>query len=256
MKRRETTLVIMAGLLLPCPLQAGLILDRQPHPTGGPSADTAYVDPFGDPGWQEVADDFELAQTHVISRIDWWGFYGSSIDGGGGNTPPIGDEVMRIRILMSRASDGLPGVVLHEETHSNPVRTLTGRTVFAGGPFPERKYRLDLLTPIQLDANTTYWMNITQIGAPESKFRWEYSLTPPAHDLVFWNNFGVDWEPAGITSGLAFQLYEVPEPGTMSFVSVIVVFGFSAIPRRWRKQTSNRSMNNVTITKIASTFPP
>lgn len=232
--------MVVAGLLLPGPLQAGLILDRQPHNAGGPSADTAYVDPFGDPGWQEVADDFELSQPYVISRVDWWGFYGSSIDGGG-IMPPIGDEEFRIRIYSSRVGDDLPGTVLHEEFHINPQRTLTGRNVSSNSAFPERKYRVDLITTISLAANTTYWMNITQIGAPESKFRWEYSLTPPAHDLVFWNNFGVDWEPAGITSGLAFQLYDVPEPGTMSLLGVLAISGFGANPWRRRKLTSNRS---------------
>ncbi|MBI5762813.1 MAG: hypothetical protein HZA51_04725 [Planctomycetes bacterium] len=233
---------------------AGVILDRQPHNTGGPSADTAYLDGFGDLGWQEVAEDFALPQQSIINRIDWWGFYGSSF--GGGTTPPISDEVFRIRIYSARVSDGFPGAVIHEEYHTNPMRTLTGRNVSSNSAFPERKYRADLTTPIALEANTTFWLNITQIGAPESKFRWEYSLTPPAHDFAFLDNFSTDWELAGAVSGLAFQLYDVPEPGSMSFFAVIAMFGFSVNSKRAHGNYFCRRQNHaVTDRRISSRSP-
>lgn len=208
---------------------AGLILDRQPHRTGGPSADTEFIS-FGEQGWQEVADDFHFSVPVSISRIDWWGFYGSNF--GEGAQPPTADEVMRIRIHLAGAVDGLPSDVVHEESFTNPQRVLTGRTIALAGAYPERKYRVDLANPVTLNANTTYWMEITQFGSPESKFRWEYSLAPPDNDFAFRAYFSPEWSLAGASDvSLAIQLYDVPEPSSFCLFAVIVLYG-SSMTRR------------------------
>jgi hypothetical protein len=235
---------VLLTLMLAKSSAAGLIVDQQPHIAGGPTADSAYVS-FGDLRWQEPADDFVLSQAAFVNRIDWWGFYGSNFLEG--VQPPIGDEMMRLRFFEARPGDALPGKMIFEDFYTNPERILTGRMIAINNGYPERRYRVNLSDPLALNAGAIYWLSISQIGALESTFRWEYSLTPPAHDFAFRAIFTTDWEYAGATSGLAFQLYDVPEPGSLVLMIALALIEFSVGSLRKRgKPFCRRHLHAVT----------
>ena len=107
---------------------ADILVDHSPHPYGGAAGDTLFTTPFGQPTWQLVADDFVLANADQATSLSWYGFYDAD------NPPSM--ETMRVRFYDARPSDGLPGLVLYEETFQNPTRINTGRRIQVGiGPY-------------------------------------------------------------------------------------------------------------------------
>lgn len=186
-----------------------VVVDHQPHPFGGPAADTLYANPMtGQTAWQLLADNFTLSRPTFLSRVEWWGCYGGFQQS---HQPPPGDETMRVRFYDSRPGDGLPGDIVYEESFLNPSRTATGANVGSCGP--EFFFQADFASAIQVQANTQYWLEIVQVGDVASHFRWEFSLSGSV-DLVFKNPTGPDWQYASSFSDLAFQLHAVPEPMT------------------------------------------
>jgi len=227
-----TSALILA--LLPLPTLAGpndiddlfrggetVIVDHQPLDSGGLAADTDYLDYFGNPTWQRLADDFVLAAPATISRLRWWGFYHW-------DDPPSQEE-FRVRVYGARPSDGLPDEsnIITEESLQNPARTWTGRHVSVTVSPREWLFDVELSSPWSLPANTPLWLEVIQIGDRDTHFRWEFSRAD-ANGQAFINPLTVDWmHTQGITSDTAFQLIGVPEPSTLSVLATgaILVLG-------------------------------
>lgn len=216
---RRTALRLLLLAITAAPARAQLI-DHQPHNTGGPAADTQYLNMFNQERWQLLADDFTLKSDSMVARISWWGFFDQ-------DNPPA-SETMRIRVRTARPSDGLPGDLIYEQIAVDPTRTATGRIVLVGNSPREYYYQFNLPTPLQLSAQTLYWLEIAQLGDLNTAFRWEYSVTDPNSFAVL-NLNGPDWRIATIDGvSLAFQLTAFPEPATamlLAAAATIAILG-------------------------------
>jgi len=201
-----------------CPVDEGLVIDRQPHNAGGPGADTDFINMFNQQVWQLVADDIMVSEAATIRQLCWWGFYNE-------NDPPE-SEVMRVRFYSD--DGGLPGDILFEQELVNPTRVATGEVILVGELPPEYLFESQI-DPFDMAANTLYWLEIVQLGDMDSHYRWEYSLSEPT-DFAFRNTFFPEWDNAGLVSSLAFQLSTVPEPTTV----VLVMLGGSLLIRNRR----------------------
>jgi hypothetical protein len=211
-------------------LEAGILVDHQPHPYGGLASDTLFPPPFGNPVWQLVADNFMIDVNEPITNIVFWGFYNA-------DNPPA-EEVMRVRIYDSRASDGLPGLVQYEETFQNPPRFATGRFIGTGVLPLEYRFEATFSEPISLEVNSTYWLEVAQLGDLTAYFRWEYSVTV-MDGVATSNSIHADWQntyPGG-PADAAFQL-KSPEP-TSVVVLLILICSFRKrsciVQREFRK---------------------
>lgn len=224
---------------------ATLIVDQQPAQLGGYGSDTDFLNSFGDPTWQRVADNIRLSQSAVVRHLSWHGFYGSDDQN---HQPPIGSESLRVRFYGSRAVDGLPDDqnVILDRTFVNLPRVATGRTIAVDGRPAEYFYEADLDAEVSLLANTTYWLEIAQIGDLSSTFRWEtgFGLIPSS---AFAGRLTAGQWLTG-SGSLAFQLSTIPEPSTAALlISALGLFLARRAPRRMpegrRKQqhTSNNS---------------
>jgi len=231
--KRADFLLLVAVLVLTLSVRAwaspadmlrgdGVVFDQQPDPAGGPLADTLALDEFGYEIWEQVADNVRLSEAATIRRISWYGFYGGDEQS---HEPPAGDETMRVRFYSSRASDGLPGDILLEETFLNLPRTFTGRVVSVGGLPKEYLFEADLSTSMFLSANTVYWLEVVQVGDVNSHYRWEdgYGLVG-RHATI--NYYPPDW--TSVSGSFAFQLSTVPEPTS---IAVLICAAFLARSR-------------------------
>jgi hypothetical protein len=201
---------------------AGIIVDHQPHPYGGPSSDTSFWDAFGNPYWQRLADDFTLASADQAVSLSFWAFYDAD------NPPPT--ETVRIRFYDSRPSDTLPGLVIYEETFLNPSRVATGGFIGIGIVPHEYRFEASLTSPVAFDAGVKYWLEVVQIGDISTKFRWEDSVSN-FNGIAFTNPGVGDWRSTlpGGPADTAFQLIS-PEPA----FSVMLAPGLVFITRRQR----------------------
>ena len=204
-----------------------LVFRQAPLNTGGPGADTAFINNSGQPSWQRTADEFSLPSDGLLSRVVWWGFYGGDFDAV--PEPAPSSEAFWVRLYQPSPSDGLPGIMIHEEIATNPLRTTTGRIIGTGAFPPERQYAADLTAPLALVANQVYWLEITQIDLPVSTFRWEVSLGSGS-PFAFQNGNVTDWRRTTQTSNLSFELYAIPEPSS----AFILIMGCILIDRRLR----------------------
>jgi len=198
---------------------AGVVVDHQPYNSGGLAADTLYQESeFLPPTWQLVADDVLLSEPAVIRRLVFWGFYHF-------NSVPTGDETFRVRLYDARPDDGLPGNALYETYLLNPVRNFTGRFIITSGAPGEFRFTSDLQTPMSMNAETSYWLEIVQHGDVESRFRWEVSRSGALNGHAANNPFVGDWTGTGsIESNTAYQLITIPEPS-----SILLMMTFTAI---------------------------
>lgn len=216
----RTSLQLLLLAIAAAPVRAQLI-DQQPHNTGGPGSDTAFVDLFGREVWQLVADDFVVSSDSAVRRISWWGFFDQ-------DNPPA-TETMRIRIHSARPGDGLPGDVIYEQLAINPTRTWTGRRVGVTVLPREFYYQFNLPTLLQLTGQTRYWLEIVQIGDLSTAFRWEFSVSDNSRHAYI-NPMVAEWQYPQGNGDLAFQLTPVPEPPVICFLSA-VAFIATAIRR-------------------------
>ncbi len=51
--------------------ERGIVVDQQPTRGGGLAADTEFYDTWGDPYWQQLADDILLSSAATIRRVLW-----------------------------------------------------------------------------------------------------------------------------------------------------------------------------------------
>lgn len=224
-------------LLWPAVGRAGLVVDHPGIQSGGPASDTLFVDSAGLENWQQLADDFTFsaAGPTTIRRVSWLGFYGSSFDSIP-ETPPA-SEMFRIRFYTPLPADGLPDEnnIVFEESFLNPSRQATGDIILDGPGPPEFAYQADLATPLVLQPDTPYWIEIVQLGGLDSHFRWEFAFTDQ-NDFAFLNQNVPDWQFSNLGTDLAFQLSTVPEPQTLA----LIFFGMAMLSRR----PSVRQMKN------------
>lgn len=205
--------------------RGGIIVDQQPNLGGGSGSDTSFVEDDGLPEvWQLIADNIDLTSDATARRLTWWGFYGGNFSGS--RDPPVGHEYMRVRFYAARPGDGMPdsSSILFEETFLNATRIATGRVIPGG--WQEFRYDINLSTPVSLQSNTRYWIEISQQGDIDSHFRWESGagLQP---GFAFLNSIVPDWR---FTNGsYAFQLSSVPEPSSLCLLvaSVLLLKGLT-----------------------------
>lgn len=201
--------------------QAEIVIDHQPYNTGGPAADTSFVNHSGPVLWQQTADDFVLTQPAIVRHVTWWGFYGSSFTSPAERPPAT--QTMRIRVYGARAQDGLPGAVLFEESVVDPPYAWTGRQVLTGAAPNEYRFDVNLAMPLHLSSSTPYWLEIVQFGSTQSHYRWEISVAN-RDGYAFLNDATVDWwRTQNTPATLAFQLSTIPEPGTAALVAVVLL---------------------------------
>lgn len=216
---RLQTVSILVLFLAAAHSRAGIVVDHPPLNTGGGASDTAFDDGFVP--WQRVADDILLGSAANIRRISFWGFYNA-------DNPPA-TETMRVRFYGDNT--GLPddNNILFEESFFNPSRIATGRTVFTGINPDEYVYQVDLSAPLSLAANTTFWLEIVQIGDASTHFRWEISQADQ-NGQAFINPITGNWRETfpDLTADTAFQLSTIPEPTTIA----LFVLGWLLLEKR------------------------
>ena len=211
----------------------GIILRHNPLNTGGPASDSDFIDPAGSPNaWQFLADDIFLPTSATVRRIAWWGFY--HLD----NPPP--NEVFQIRFLGADAVTGLPSesTIVQAELHMDVTRAATGRNVATSIEPREFRFQVDLAAPLTLEANTTYWLEIAQIGEPDSHYRWLVA-TPSGNGYAFRHYILPDWSHTVGLTDLSFELSSIPEPAT---VGMLAILGCCVFMRR--RRTSDHPSGN------------
>jgi hypothetical protein len=224
-QRRARGVCVAAFLFVPLSAVAdvsGPLVDHLPTRVGGPFSDTDFVYQF-QPQWQLLADDIALSTPAAIRRVTWWGFYDQ-------DNPPA-SETMRLRFYDARPGDGLPGATLFEQSFLNPLRTATGRVILLGVLPDEYFYDVLLSTPFAMQADTTYWLEIAQIGDRSTGFRWEDSASDNRRRASL-HPGDTEWQDRQNRSDQAFQLWTVPEPATASFLSCLIV-AVAFKNRRW-----------------------
>jgi hypothetical protein len=215
------SLILGCLLSLVAATRGEIVVDHQPHNFGGFASDTEFLDDFGNPFSQLVADDFLLSDDIALRRIAFWGFYHD-------DAAPL-TETMRIRVLGARATDGLPDDenIFVDEIFVNPLREWTGRIIFLGVAPREYRYSVDLESPALLYSGIPYWLEIVQLGDVASLFRWEFSRADE-NGQAFNNPIVGDWQATqSVTSDTAFQLDTVPESGT----AMPLLFSYAILPR-------------------------
>jgi len=222
--------------------RGGNVVDRQPFPTGGPAADTSFAIQSGNVLWEQVADDFILAQSAVIRHVSWWGFYGDDFESPAEQPPAT--QRMRVRFYDARIQDGLPGAALYEETFGDPQYAWTGRQVLTGAAPNEYKFDVDLTTPVSLTASTPYWLEIVQLGLQQSLYRWEISVAGRDGYAFRIGEIG-DWVHTQNTpANLAFQLSTIPEPSSAALMLLLCCCfscrGGRKGAQRWVGSSSNQ----------------
>jgi len=198
---------------------AGVVVDYQPHNTGGLAADSLFREgEFMPPVWQRAVDDFISSETLFVRKISFWGFYAQ-------NSIPVGSETFSIRLLRDSATGFFPDEQVYESTITNPARQATGRTILIGGAPLEYFFQAELEMPMLVEGGQRYWFEISQDGLVNSLFAWEYSLAQQ-NGCFLQNPFVQSW--VFDAPDLAFQLSTVPEPsaGVIAggFVMFLIVF--------------------------------
>lgn len=221
--------VICGGLILTCaswasgsprdwdpgglrepPRNPVLVYERLPTRYGGGASDTDFINMYGNPSWQQQAEDVLLGMSAVISRACFWGFYDQ-------DNPPA-SETMRLRIYAPRESDGLPGEILYEESFLNPSRMATGRIVFVHDGVAEYLYDITLSSPFAIAANTLYWWEFVQVGDQSTAYRWEFGYHVSGDYLAYRNAQVPNWASVPLCN--AFQLWTVPEPASFALLGL------------------------------------
>ncbi|MCC7313900.1 MAG: hypothetical protein IT419_03700 [Planctomycetes bacterium] len=199
--------------------RSGIVVDRQPFPTGGPGSDTSFFDVATPLTSQLSADDFMIDSATTIRHVTWWGFYGGTFTNPAEQPPAT--QTMRIRFYGARALDNLPGSVLFEESVIDPPYAWTGRQILTGATPNEYRFDVNLTIPAQLNSSTLYWLEIVQVGSQQSVYRWEYSVSG-RDGFAFQNDATVDWvHTQNTAANLAFQLSTIPEPSTAALMLVL-----------------------------------
>lgn len=197
--------------------QSDTLLYRQtPNRGFGYASDTLATDDYGTTFGSLIADKFILLQgSSSVCRVIGFGFYGG-VDILLDPPPPL-TETMRIRFYADTI--GLPSELLQEAVFVNAPREWTGATVAVSPRRKEYRYEFDLPSCLQASPGTPYWLEIAQIGDPDSLWRWE-----SANGGEFAVRFPID-TPYRIVNGLGQLAYELrtPEVSSLSFLGLAVM---------------------------------
>ena len=199
------------------PAAAAVIFDNGAAIPGG--------SPFSDHDrWQEIADDFVLAQgASTIRGVSWTGDYGSV-----GLSDPPANEIFAIRIFADVA--GLPSnaAPLHDFTVTNHIRTVSAAV----------SYRFDFVAGIPevtLTAGTTYWLSIVNITEPfEQSDSFSWSITGVGDgavrstfiDVDPWGELAFQGEGRGVAFRLLDEAPAVPAPSGLAVLAGAALFAF------------------------------
>lgn len=212
--------LIAASALTPL-VRADTLLHRQaPGHSFGITSDTAYLDDFGILRGALVADHFSIGTDASVCRVNAYVFFGGELPML--DPPPPATESIRIRFYSD--ADGLPGDPLQETTLLNPAHPWTGKYI-ALGPL-RKEYLYELLLPqcFPVQGGIPYWIEISEISDPNSRFRWENSNT--AGEFASQFPIGSPWR---ITTGSGQMAYELwtPEPcsGALLALGVAAISG-------------------------------
>jgi hypothetical protein len=170
-----------------------------------------------------AADDFALEEgSNIITDVHWWGVYFDNA---------VFDDDFTIQILSDIS--GAPGSEVQSVTDIDVERTATGEQNQLG--FDIYQYFICLETPIELTADTRYWLSIYNDGSNSGIWEWSSSLIDG--NAYFSEDGGLTWQAlAGSEEGVqgleaAFELTDdciVPEPSTMLLLGI----GLAAIGAR------------------------
>ena len=194
--------------------QTDVLLYRQaPGRTWGLPSDTAFIGDSGNPTSRLNADRFSASQSASLTRIQFWGFYGSSL-AQQVELPPTG-ETFRVRIYSS--ASGAPDAIQYETFAANPSRVATGISMPTGpGPL-EYLYNMPLSIGFAIEAKTDYWIEIAQFGTQSSYFRWEQSNT--AGEYAFQSPVDNPWQLITGNGQMAYELW-TPEPCSVALLGL------------------------------------
>ena len=200
----------LAAALAFCAPAAGqvpMLLHRQaPARTFGYTSDTAARDQFGQITGQLVADRFELAGGGEVCRVVAWAFFGGMSEPF--DPPPPATETLRVRFYDEAA--GLPGSELLSQTFVDPPRVWTGSFVALGPLRREYRYEFHLNPCFAAAPGTAYWVELSQIGIPESHYRWENSA---GFTSAVQFPLGTPWRT--LPAELAYELWTPEPPGIL-----------------------------------------
>jgi hypothetical protein len=198
-----TSIVIVESMLFSITAEAETIFyEQSPGHFGGFFSDGQDI---------TVADEFQLDQSALIRNISWWGGYGSTVD----FPPPVADD-FTIRLFTD--DGGIPGALVrtfHVGNNANRVATRDfvnppdlGDPNNPDDDYPGRaefKYSFNLPKPFPADANTRYWLSITNVPSSDS---WVWEVSDSLINLGVQRSFDDPvfgpWEPASVNT--AFQL--------------------------------------------------
>lgn len=227
---RQLAALVIAFMTPSALADADTLFYQAPDRLWGLPSDTEWTDSIGLTVSSLGADDFRLTSTETACALRTWIFFGAN-DVGPFVLDPPASQTVRLRFYAD--ASGLPGGVIHEQTIDNPPLAWTGRTI-ALVP-SRREYRMDI--PISgcftAQADTTYWVEIAQLGDPVSMFRWE-SARGSNQSHVEQYPIGNAWRTFN-DYGFAFELLRTPEPGTVWMLGGGAVWLGRAMARRSRR---------------------
>lgn len=225
--QRMCIVLALSSTIATAAARADTLLHQQaPGRVFGIPSDTAYVDDFGQSSAALIADQFVLSgiTDSLICEVRAFAFFGGTgvLDPG----PPLA-ETIRIRFYAD--SLGLPGLLLHETVIHDPNRQWTGQFINIAAARKEYRYELDLRECFLPMPGVSYWLEVAQIGDPQSLLRWENSSTLGG----FAERFPIDtpWRLSPNPRQMAYELW-TPEPSTAALLALALAFRFDRNPHR------------------------
>jgi hypothetical protein len=184
------------------------------------------------------ADDFIFTEQQTVRDVHWIGNYNPAEDG---------DFDWEIIFYNDNGTGNQPGSVitsfyfLNAETHETYIETLGDHNWY--------DYSVNLPAPVELAANTKYWISIQGIGSRPPQSYWaQYNGTIMLHEALFksefysypdWTNISSTFAPVPVN--MCFQLTngkaEVPAltpTGLLALVSLLSAITAVTIVRKRR----------------------